>query len=119
MLKIEVYCSLILLAIFIVSMLSSCSRSDINSTYSLFSYYALLTHRQYNSLKGIIIILVVTSLLILGADIWAISLLSFEEISKANRILGYVWIVIEIGLKISLIVLLLVWKKHNSELEEQ
>lgn len=69
------YCSLILLGIFIISMLSSCSRSDINSTYSLFSYFALLTHRQYNSLKSIILILTIASLLIIGSDIWAFVLL--------------------------------------------
>lgn len=118
MLKIEVYCSIVLLSIFIVSMLSSCCRSDINSTYSLFSYFSLLTHRQYNSLKSIIFILIVVSLLIIGSDIWAFCLLQYENIGGGNKILGYIWITIEIALKIVLIVMLSVWAHHNSKVEE-
>jgi len=51
MLRIEVNCSLILLAIFIVSMLGSLSHADINCVYALFAFYALTTHPQYNSIR--------------------------------------------------------------------
>jgi len=51
MIRIEVYCMLILLADFIISMLGSLSHADIDSTYALFAFYALLTHRQYNSIR--------------------------------------------------------------------
>jgi hypothetical protein len=116
MLKIEVYCSLILLIIFIFSMLSSNSRSDINSTYSLFSYYALLTHRQYRSIKGIIVILIICTILVIGSDIWAFSLLNFEEIGQGKRITGYIWIIIEIILKIVFIVMLALWISYSAKI---
>jgi hypothetical protein len=59
-------------------MLGSLSHSDINSSYSLFSYFALISHRQYNSLQEILVILIVVTLLIVGSDIWALALLQFE-----------------------------------------
>ena len=51
MIRIEVYCILILLSNFVISMLASLSHADIDTTYSLFAFYALLTHRHYNSIR--------------------------------------------------------------------
>ena len=75
MLRIEVNCSLVLLAIFIFSMLGSLTHADLNSVYSLFAFYALLTHPQYNSIREVIVILIAVSALVFLADLWAILLL--------------------------------------------
>lgn len=97
-------------------MLGSLSHSDINSSYSLFSYFALISHRQYNSLQEILVILIVVTLLIVGSDIWALALLQYEEIGEFNRIFGYVWIVGELALKLVLLGNLIVWKLYKTKL---
>ena len=51
MLRIEVNCTLLLLALFLVSMLGSLTHADINAVYALFAFYALVTHLQYNSIR--------------------------------------------------------------------
>jgi hypothetical protein len=100
-------------------MLSSCTRSDINSTYALFSYYALLTHRQNNSLRGVQVILIIVSTLVILADIWAIALLKEEQVSDGNRVFGYIWIILEIGLKAALVIMLSLWLKHTSQADQE
>jgi hypothetical protein len=115
MLKIEVNCSLILLAIFVVSMLGSLTHADPNSVYALFAFYALLTHPQYNSIREVLLILMLVTLLVFLADIWALVLLAIEPIGGTNRVLGYVWTAIEMGLKIALMVFLIMWRKHIQE----
>lgn len=59
-----------------------------------------------------------TSLVIL-ADIWAITLLKEEQVSNGNRIFGYVWIILEIGVKIALVIMLSLWLKHSSQLDQE
>ena len=51
MLRIEVHCTLLLLGLVLLSMLGSLSHGDIDVPYSLFSFYVLLTHPQYNSIR--------------------------------------------------------------------
>lgn len=62
--------------------------------------------------------LIVTSILIIGSDVWAFYLLQYEMIGSANKIFGYIWITIEIGLKLVFIIMLAVWAKHNSNIDE-
>jgi hypothetical protein len=97
-------------------MLGSLTHADINCAYSLFAYFALHTHRQNNSLKEMLAIIIVATILIAGSDVWSIYLLQFEEIGEAMRALGYVWMILEIALKLVLLVMLIMWKTHKSEL---
>ena len=115
MLRIEVNCTLLLLALFLVSMLGSLTHADINAVYALFAFYALVTHPQYNSIRQIVVILIAVSVVVLLADVWTLALLGSEGISAAMRGLAYVWTVLEMGLKIWLIVLLALWKKHLAD----
>jgi len=96
--------------------MGSLSHADINCSYSLFAYFSLHTHRQNNSLKEILIILMIVTILIAGSDVWSIYLLQFEEIGGAMKVLGYVWIILEIVLKVVFLGMLIMWKVHKSEL---
>ena len=49
------------------------------------------------------------------ADIWTLALLGSEPITGSMRGFAYLWTALEMGLKIWLIVLLALWKKHLSE----
>jgi hypothetical protein len=115
MLKIEVRCSLLLLSIFVVSMLGSLSHADLDATYSLFAFFALLTHPQYNSIREVLLILIVITALVILSDFWVMSLLGNEAIGGWNRFFGYVWTVVEIVLKLVLIVFLVMWRSHIEE----
>ena len=110
---------LALLSNFIVSMLASLSHADIDSTYSLFAFYALLTHRQYNSIREVLIILIVITALVIVSDFWVLGLMQFERTSGGNKFFGCVWTVVEIGLKIGLEVMLVSWKKHISDADSK
>jgi Ca2+/Na+ antiporter len=115
MIKIEVYCSLVLLSLFVVSMLGSLSHADIDATYSLFAFYALLTYRQYNSIREVLVVVMGATGLVLVSDFWVMGLMQFEATSGANRFFGYVWTGLEICLKIALLVMLVSWRVHISE----
>ena len=92
MLKIEVYCSYLLMLNFIVSMLGSLTYADINCVYSLFAFYAIYTHPQYNSIREVLIVLMIVTLIILLSDIWALALLTKQPIPPTSRIFGFIWV---------------------------
>ena len=102
MIRIEVYCMLVLLTDFVISMLASLSHADIDSTYSLFSFYALLTHRHYNSIREVLVILIAITGLVILSDIWVLGIIPHEKTSDGNKVFGCIWTVIEICLKIGL-----------------
>ena len=102
MIRIEVYCMLALLADFVVSMLASLSHADIDSVYSLFAFYALLTHRHYNSIREILIILITVTVFILISDFWVLANMQYQRTSSFNKTFGYICTAIEICLKIGL-----------------
>lgn len=106
---------MLLLSIFVVSMLGSLSHADIDATYSLFAFFALLTHPQYNSIREVLLILIVITALVILSDFWVMSLLSNEAIGGWNRFFGYVWTVVEIVLKLVLIVFLVMWRSYIEE----
>lgn len=115
MLRIEIRCSLMLLALFVVSMLGSMSHADIDATFSLFAFYALLTHPQYNSIREVLLVLTILSVLMVFSDFWVLYLLYESQIGVANKFFGYMWTCIEIILKLVLIVFLLMWRNHVAE----
>lgn len=80
---------LLLLLLFVVSMFGSLSHADIDTTFSLFGFYALLTYKQYNSIREVLVILMVTSLLILISDFWVLGLLQHEATGSVNKFFGY------------------------------
>jgi uncharacterized membrane protein len=96
-------------------MLASLSHADLDSTYSLFAFFALLTHPQYNSIREVLLILIAVTVLVILSDFWVIGLLGSEEIGGGNRFFGYLWTVVEILLKIWLIVMLSLWRSHINE----
>ena len=92
MLKIEVICSLLLLSNFIVSMFGSLTYADINCVYSLFAFYAIYTHPQYNSIREVLIILMIVTVIILLSDIWAIALLTRQPIPPTSKVFGFIFV---------------------------
>lgn len=119
MLRIEIRCSLMLLALFVVSMLGSMSHADIDATFSLFAFYALLTHPQYNSIREVLLVLTILSVLMVFSDFWVLYLLYESQIGVANKFFGYTWTCIEIILKLVLIVFLLMWRNHVAETDSR
>lgn len=71
MLSMEHYTQIFLLLLFIVSMLGSIERSDLNSTYSLFSYMFIASYRYRTALESVLNVLIIVTLIIIGADVWA------------------------------------------------
>ena len=94
MLRIEVNCSLLLLGIFVVSMLGSLTHADLNSVYSLFALYALLTHPQYNSIREVLVIVMAVTALVFVSDIWVMALLGSEPMTGGQLVFGYIWVVL-------------------------
>ena len=119
MLRIEITITLLLLLLFIISMLASMSHADIDCTYSLFSLYALLSHPQYNHLREMLVILIVVSVLVILSDVWVLGLMHLEMVGGGNRFFGVVWIVVEIGIKIALIVLMVMWRSYIVEIDQK
>lgn len=68
----ENYCLLILLLIFAISVFGSLTRSDFNSTYSLMSYVYLAAYKTKVSLSNILLSLIIITLFMIAADVWAI-----------------------------------------------
>ena len=89
MLSMEHYSSILLMILFACSMLGSIERSDINSTYSLFSYMFLASYRYRTSLNRILSMLILLTILILLSDVWAFSIMMIEPISVIGHIFGY------------------------------
>ncbi len=71
-LHMENYCLLILLLIFAISVFGSLTRSDFNSTYSLMSYVYLAAYKTKVSLSNILLSLIIITLFMIAADVWAI-----------------------------------------------
>jgi len=46
-------------------------------------------------------------------------LMQFENTSGGNKFFGYVWTVLEIGLKIALVVMLVLWRNHVNEADRR
>jgi hypothetical protein len=110
MLSMEYNTEMVLVAIFVVSMLGSIERSDINSTYSLFSYMFLASYRYKTSLDQILNILLIVTLFILLSDIWAFYIMTLEPISVIGRLFAYGIIIAEFGLKIFLLIMISCWR---------
>lgn len=88
MLRIEIQCSLLLLTVFIVSMLGSLSHADLDSAYSLFAFFALITHPQYNSIREVLLILMVVSVLVIISDFWVFAIFRSEQTGGTNKFFG-------------------------------
>ena len=115
MLRIEIYTTLLLLVLFILSMLGSLSHSDINTAFSLFAYYVILSNRQSTALKDMLLLLMVGGAIVLVSDVWVLFLISHQKISGTARVFGYVWVVGEVGVKIGLLVMLGMWRGYKGE----
>jgi len=76
-LHMENYCELLLLLIFAVSMLGSLTRSDANSTYALFTYILLASYRFKISLKEILTLLIIVTIIMTLSDGWAFLIMLF------------------------------------------
>jgi hypothetical protein len=71
-LHMENYCLLILLLLFAVSVFGSLARSDFNSTFSLMSYVYLAAYKTKVTLSNILLSLIVITIFMIAADVWAI-----------------------------------------------
>ena len=100
-------------------MLGSLTHADINAVYSLFAFYALYTHPQYNSIREVLVILMMVTVVVMLSDMWALALLTKQPITQPSRILGFVWVGLEIGLKVVLIMYLGIWRKHIAEEDDR
>lgn len=85
----ENYCQLLFLSIFIISTIGSLTRSDYNSTYSLFAYIYLATHKGKTSLGNTLVSLLLITILVIGADVWAITI---QNVAQEFKTLGFVMI---------------------------
>jgi hypothetical protein len=117
MLSMEYNTEMVLVAIFVVSMLGSIERSDINSTYSLFSYMFLASYRYKTSLDQILNILLIVTLFVLLSDIWAFYIMTLEPISVVGHLFAYGIIIAEFGLKLFLLIMISCWRFSKTKTE--
>jgi len=69
MLSMEHYTQVFLLFLFVISMLGSIERSDLNSTYSLFSYMFLASYRYRTALDNVLNVLIIVTICFIEADV--------------------------------------------------
>jgi len=91
-------------------MLGAIERSDLNSTFSLFSYMFIASYRYRTSLDNVLNVLIIVTLIIIGADAWAFIIMIYEPISVIGHVFGYSVIIIEIILKILLLIMFTCWR---------
>lgn len=91
-------------------MLGSIERSDLNSTYSLFSYMFIASYRYRTALDSVLNVLIIVTLFIIGADVWAFFIMVYEPISVIGHVFGYSVIIAEIILKILLLIMFACWR---------
>lgn len=114
MLSTEHYTQVLLLLLFVVSMLGSIERSDINSTYSLFSYMFIASYRYRTALDSILTILLLVTVVVIGADAWSFLIMIYEPISVVGRMFGYIVIIVEILFKIIILIVVACWRFGKS-----
>jgi hypothetical protein len=114
MLSMEHYSEMLLLLLFLISMLGSIERSDLNSTFSLFAYMFLASYRYRTALDNVLNILMITTMIVIGADAWAFVIMIYEPISGIDHLMGYTVIAIEVVLKILLMVMFACWRFDKS-----
>ena len=106
----EHYSQIFLLLLFTISMLGSIERSDLNSTYSLFSYMFLASYRYRTALDSILNILIIATIFLLAADAWAFMIMYYEPITVVGRLFGYIVIILEFVLKGLLLIMFSCWR---------
>ena len=52
------------------------------------------------------------TVLVILTDIWSLVLLGKGQLNQTAKVFGYIWIGIEIGLKVVLIILMGMWRQH-------
>ena len=57
---------------FITSIFGSLTRADFNATYELLSYVYLSQYKSKQSLASTLFVLILITVFVIGADIWAI-----------------------------------------------
>ena len=75
-------------------MLGSIERSDINSTYSLFSYMFIASYRYRTALDSVLNVLVLVTIVFIGADVWAFMIMFYEPISVIAHVFGYTVLIV-------------------------
>lgn len=91
-------------------MLGSIERSDLNSTYSLFSYMFLASYRYRTALDSVLNILIIVTVCIIGADVWSFVIMIYEPISVIGHVFGYGVLIAEMALKLLLLVMFACWR---------
>ena len=97
----------------------SLTHADVNCVFSLFAFFAIYTHVQYNSIREVLVILVAVSIVVLLSDLWALVILGRQPLGEGSKILGYIFVALEVGLKILLIIYLGIWRQHIAEEDDK
>lgn len=67
----------------------------------------LSQYKSKHSLATTLFVLILITVFVIGADIWAIFM---QKLAKEGRIAGFILIILEIAQKLVLLILLVAWK---------
>ncbi len=70
----------------------------------------LASYRYRTALDSILNVLIIVTLLIIGADVWAFVIMIYEPISVIGHMFGYAVLITEMVLKLLLVVMFSCWR---------